>query len=117
MASISTTRRSRCCARWRRSETCRSILTHERRCCMSGTFHIHHLDPMPESEVDFVQSLLPDGFTTTAPAPDATSPATDLLATADAIVTRTQPVTTEVLAASPNAKLVQKYGGRPDRLD
>src|SRR3954452_19517633 len=85
---------------------------------MSGTFHIHHLDPLPESEVEFVQSLLPEtGFTTTAPAPDAMTPAVDLLATADAIVTRTQPVTSEIIAASPRAKLVQKYGGRPDRLD
>jgi phosphoglycerate dehydrogenase-like enzyme len=73
---------------------------------------------MPQSEVEFAQSLLPEtGFTTTAPAPEATTPATDLLVTADAIVTRTQPVTAEILAASPNAKLVQKYGGRPDRLD
>jgi phosphoglycerate dehydrogenase-like enzyme len=73
---------------------------------------------MPDSEVEFAQSLLPEiGFTTTAPAPDATAPAMDLLATAEAIVTRTQPVTAEILAASPNAKLVQKYGGRPDRLD
>ena len=39
------------------------------------------LDPMPESEVEFAQSLLPEtGFTITAPAPDATAPATDLLA-------------------------------------
>lgn len=85
---------------------------------MSDTFHIHHLDPMPESEVEFVKSLLPaSGFTTTAPTPDATGLATDLLATADAIVTRTQPVSADILAASPYAKLVQKYGGRPDRLD
>src|SRR3954453_22904501 len=78
--SISTMRRSRPCAGSPLLATCRSDLTHERRCSMSGTFHVHHLDPMPASEVEFAQSLLPGaGFTTTAPGPDATSPATDLL--------------------------------------
>jgi phosphoglycerate dehydrogenase-like enzyme len=76
------------------------------------------LDPMPETEVTFAESLLPEtGFTVTAPAPDAVAPSTELLADADALVTRAQPVTAEILAASPNVKIVQKYGGRPDRLD
>jgi phosphoglycerate dehydrogenase-like enzyme len=76
------------------------------------------LDPMPETEVTFAQSLLPEtGFTVTASAPDAPAPSTGLLADADALVTRAQPVTAEILAASPNVKIVQKYGGRPDRLD
>jgi phosphoglycerate dehydrogenase-like enzyme len=73
---------------------------------------------MPETEVTFAQGLLPEtGFTVTAPAPDASAASPKLLATADALVTRTQPVTAEILAASPNVKIVQKYGGRPDRLD
>jgi phosphoglycerate dehydrogenase-like enzyme len=76
------------------------------------------LDPMLETEVTFAQSLLPEtGFTVTASAPDASAPSTKLLAAADALVTRAQPVTAEILAASPNVKIVQKYGGRPDRLD
>jgi phosphoglycerate dehydrogenase-like enzyme len=76
------------------------------------------LDPMLETEVTFAQSLLPEtGFTVTASAPDASAPSTELLAAADALVTRAQPVTAEILAASPNVKIVQKYGGRPDRLD
>jgi phosphoglycerate dehydrogenase-like enzyme len=84
----------------------------------TAPYHVHLLDPMPETEVTFAQSLLPEtGFTVTAPAPEASAPSTELLATADALVTRTQPVTAEILAASPNVRIVQKYGGRPDRLD
>src|SRR3954451_24615360 len=76
------------------------------------------LDSMPETEENFSQGLLPDtGFIVTAPGADASAPSLELLATADALVTRTQPVTAEILAASPNVKIVQKYGGRPDRLD
>jgi len=76
------------------------------------------LDPTEASEIEFVRSLLPDtGFTVAAPAPGATSGLEQLLADAEVIVTRSQPVTAETLAAAPNLKLVQKYGGRPDRLD
>jgi phosphoglycerate dehydrogenase-like enzyme len=80
-------------------------------------FRVHMLDPMPESEVAFVQSLLPEhGFAVTAPDPEASASSPELR-TADAIVTRTEPVTAEIIAACPNLKIVQKYGGRPDRLD
>jgi phosphoglycerate dehydrogenase-like enzyme len=82
------------------------------------TFRVLMLDPTPEPEREFMQSLLPDErFTVTATAEDEVSPAPELLAEADAIVTRTRPVTAETIAACPRLKLVQKYGGRPDRLD
>ncbi len=84
----------------------------------TATYHVLMLDPSPESEREFMQSLLPeDGFTVAAVAATDTGPSSDLLADAEAIVTRTQPVTAETIAASPKLKLVQKYGGRPDRLD
>ncbi len=57
------------------------------------------------------------GFAVAATADGEAAPSPDLLADAEAIVTRTRPVTAEIIAASPNLKLVQKYGGRPDRLD
>jgi D-3-phosphoglycerate dehydrogenase len=76
------------------------------------------LDPTPESEREFMQSLLPeDRFAVAATAAEDARPSPEQLAEAEAIVTRTQPVTAETIAASPNLKLVQKYGGRPDRLD
>jgi D-3-phosphoglycerate dehydrogenase len=82
------------------------------------TFRVLMLDPTPESEREFMQNLLPDaGFAVAATAADAAAPPAELLADAEAIVTRTRPVTAEIIAASPNLKLVQKYGGRPDRLD
>jgi phosphoglycerate dehydrogenase-like enzyme len=81
------------------------------------TFRVLMLDPTPESEREFMQSLLPaDGFVMAATAEDG-SPAAEMLADAEAIVTRTRPVTAATIAASPHLKLVQKYGGRPDRLD
>jgi phosphoglycerate dehydrogenase-like enzyme len=84
----------------------------------TATYRVLMLDPSPESERDFMQSLLPeDGFTVAATAATDVGPSSDLLADAEAIVTRSQPVTAETSAASPKLKLVQKYGGRPDRLD
>jgi phosphoglycerate dehydrogenase-like enzyme len=76
------------------------------------------LDPTPEAEREFMQSLLPnDGFSVAATADGEASPSASQLADVEAIVTRTRPVSADVIAASPNLKLVQKYGGRPDRLD
>jgi phosphoglycerate dehydrogenase-like enzyme len=84
----------------------------------TATYRVLMLDPSPESEREFMQSLLPeDGFTVAATAATDAGPSSDLLADAEAIVTRTQPVTAETIAASPKLKLVQKYGGRPDRID
>jgi phosphoglycerate dehydrogenase-like enzyme len=82
------------------------------------TYRMLMLDPTPDPEREFMQSLLPEaGFTVTATAEDDPGPPPEFLADAEAIVTRTRPVTAEIIAASPNLKLVQKYGGRPDRLD
>jgi phosphoglycerate dehydrogenase-like enzyme len=82
------------------------------------TFRVLMLDPTPESEREFMQSLLPEaGFAISATADGDDRPSAAQLADAEAIVTRTRPVTAEIVAASPNVKFVQKYGGRPDRLD
>src|SRR5687768_2694549 len=73
------------------------------------------LDPMSETEVAFAQGLLPEtAFTVSALGSDADAAA---LREAEVILTRTQPVTAATLAAGPKVRLVQKYGGRPDRLD
>ncbi len=46
----------------------------------TAPYHVHMLDPMPETEVTFAQSLLPETeFTVTAPAPDASAPSPELL--------------------------------------
>jgi phosphoglycerate dehydrogenase-like enzyme len=75
------------------------------------------LDPQPADEVEFAQSLLPDGFRIRAPAVDSTGAADGLLAGADAIVTRKVPVDEAIFARAPIARFVQKYGGREDGLD
>lgn len=64
-----------------------------------------------------MRGMLPEtGFTVSAPEP-GTSATPELLANADVIVTRSQAVTADIIAAAPNLRLVQKYGGRPDRID
>lgn len=75
------------------------------------------LDPTTGADLDFMRGLLPaDGFTVAAPPPGTVATA-ELLARADVIVTRAEPVSAELLAAAPGVRFVQKYGGRPDRID
>jgi len=62
--------------------------------------------------------LLPSGeFDVSSPADGNQTSLPDLLRNAEILVTRAQAVNQDVLAASPNLKLVQKYGGRADRID
>ena len=76
------------------------------------------LDPTPERDLELVYSLLPGGeFEVSTLGSDNDESIGALLENAEILVTRTQPVSAEVLAASPNLKLVQKYGGRADRID
>ncbi len=76
------------------------------------------LDPTPERDLELVNSLLPSGeFDVSSPASGDDPSLPDLLKNAEILVTRAQAVDEEVLAASPNLKLVQKYGGRADRID
>jgi len=75
------------------------------------------LDPQPADEVEFAQSLLPEGFQIAAPTADDPAERDRLLAAADAIVTRHVPVDDAVFARAPTVRFVQKYGGREDGLD
>lgn len=76
------------------------------------------LDPTAERDLEMINSMLPAGeFDVTTPAADDAASTTALLQTAEILVTRSQPVSDTLLASSPNLKLVQKYGGRADRID
>lgn len=76
------------------------------------------LDPTPERDLELVNSLLPSGeFDVVSPADGNEASLPELLKNAEILVTRAQAVNQDVLAASPNLKLVQKYGGRADRID
>ncbi len=75
------------------------------------------LDPQPAEEVEFAQSLLPDGFQIAAPGTGDPGDRERVLADADAVMTRKQRVGTTVLAQAPGVRFVQKYGGREDGLD
>src|SRR6185312_3859536 len=71
----------------------------------------------PAAEVEFAQSLLPDGFRIVAPAEAERVDMDDLLSGADALMTRGTPVDEALLSLAPSARLVQKYGARADGLD
>lgn len=83
---------------------------------MSGV-EITWLDPQPAEEVEFAQSLLPDGFRISAPEKGDRGELEPLLARADAIMTKSVPVDVPVVSAAPRLRFVQKYGGREDGLD
>jgi phosphoglycerate dehydrogenase-like enzyme len=87
------------------------------------THTIVWVDGQPAEEIAFGQTLLPDGFTLTGTplgagtTPEAFAAWSELAAGADALITRSAPVGAQELAAAPNARLVQKYGGREDGID
>jgi glyoxylate reductase len=70
-------------------------------------FTIAWLDGVPDTEVEFAQELLPDGFRiSTAGVEDA-----------DALLTQHAPVDADLLRSATRAGLVQKYGRREDGID
>lgn len=75
------------------------------------------LDRQPAEEVEFAQSLLPEGYRITAPAGDGHGELEHLLAGATAIMTRGVAVDGRIVAAAPHLRFVQKYGGREDGFD
>jgi phosphoglycerate dehydrogenase-like enzyme len=85
------------------------------------TYTIAWVDGQFAEEVAFGQEMLPDGVELIADPDGAGSDAHDrwseLVAGADALITRANPVTARELDAAPHVKLVQKYGGREDGID
>jgi phosphoglycerate dehydrogenase-like enzyme len=84
------------------------------------SFTIAWVDGQPPEEVQFGQQMLPDGFDLIAD-PEGAGGAPErwaqLVSDADALVTRAMPVGVAELRAAPQARLVQKYGGREDGID
>ena len=80
-------------------------------------FAIAWLDTQPESEVEFAQGLLPEGFRIAAPQSDSADARAELLAVAEAVLTQHAPVQAPELAAAPRVRLVQRYGRRADGID
>jgi phosphoglycerate dehydrogenase-like enzyme len=73
------------------------------------------LDETSPADRDFYQSLAGDGFAFAAP--EEASQRAALLSEADYLIARAEPVTAATLDAAPRLRLVQKYGGRRDRVD
>lgn len=76
---------------------------------------IVYLDETSADDRDFYQGLAGAGFRFLAPG--SADDLAGLLPDADYLVTRTVPVDAALLDAAPRARLVQKYGGRRDRID
>ena len=70
-------------------------------------FVIAWVDEQPEADLELGNELVPDGFRVTNLDGGG----------ADALVTKAAAVDASVLAATPNARFVQKYGGREDGID
>lgn len=84
----------------------------------TSTLKVLWLEPSPATEAEFIRGKLPEtGFSVETTPVDATAPLPEQLKDAQVIVTRSQSVTAQTIAASPNLQLIQKYGGRPDRID
>jgi phosphoglycerate dehydrogenase-like enzyme len=65
-----------------------------------------------------IDTFLPPGlFTVAVSESDEDAALTPLLAEATHLVTRARPITAATFAGAPRLQLVQKYGGRPDRID
>jgi phosphoglycerate dehydrogenase-like enzyme len=80
-------------------------------------FTIAWIEPEPPEEVAFAQSLLPEGFSISAPNTPDRAGVKVLVREADAILTRSTPVDRALLASEPHVKMIQKYGSREDGLD
>ncbi len=80
--------------------------------------HIVFADSQFANDQAVIASLLTADRFTVAFAPEDTEDAlAPLLAGATHLVTRARPVSAATFAAVPALRLVQKYGGRPDRID
>lgn len=73
------------------------------------------LDETSRADVEFYQGLAGPGFRFLAP--ESAAERSGLMPLADYLVTRVVPVDAAVLAAAPKVRMVQKYGGRRDRID
>ena len=83
--------------------------------------HAHQIvfvDPMPADRLGELQELgKPFGLDVAAPATRDAAELDALLAEADGMVIQSRPLTPELLAAAPKARVVQKLGGRRDGID
>jgi len=80
--------------------------------------HLVFADRTFATDRALIDSLLPTGlFTVAIPESDDDAALAPLLADATHLVTRARPVTAATLATAPQLRFVQKYGGRPDRID
>lgn len=80
--------------------------------------HLVFADSTFANDRALIDSLLPAGvFTVAIPENDDDATLASLLAEATHLITRARPVTATTLAAAPHLQFVQKYGGRPDRID
>jgi phosphoglycerate dehydrogenase-like enzyme len=86
---------------------------------MSQPFNVLFLDPFFARDIDLARSMVSAREITmdVLNPEDGDAARRALLGDADILITRAVPVTSEVLAAAPKVKFVQKYGGRADRLD
>ena len=81
-------------------------------------FTVLFADPKGPADFEWITQLAPaQGLRLIAPADDSPAALAALLPAADALVTQTLPIDSQLLAAAPRLKLIQRYGTRPDGID
>lgn len=81
-------------------------------------YHVVMLDFLSKEEVELTNELLPsEMFSVSYLDASDDDVAPEALAGAHVLMTKKREVSAEIISRCPNLKFIQKYGGRPDRLD
>ena len=81
-------------------------------------FTVLFSDPKTEADFGWINQLEPaKSLKLISPDDDSDASLETLLPSADAIVCQHRPITSDIFAAAPQLKLVQRYGTRPDDID
>ena len=85
---------------------------------MSTTVHnVAYLDPIPAEQLEYLQSLANEyDLKLHAPSPENPDDVS-FLRTCEGVIVQRRPVTDALIAAAPDLKVIQKMGGRRDRID
>lgn len=84
----------------------------------ASPFLVVMADPQTVEQLAWLQQMAePYGITITAPQNSSAEALTELLQDADGCITQRVPVSADLLAAAPRLKVIQKMGGRRDRID
>lgn len=81
-------------------------------------FQVLILDPQTPEQLSFLQGLAgPLGIELSAPGSDSPAELQKLLPQAEGVIVQRRPLTAEMIAQAPGLRVIQKMGGRRDKID